>query len=472
VLPAFNPLQDICQNELAPVLSDVSNNGVSGVWSSQINSAVTGIQTFNFTPVSGACALSTTASITVNALPILNAGNDTVLCAGEQITMNATGANTYTWSSGLSNGLIFTPSLGTNTYSVTGTDINGCTASDQLIVVVNPLPTVNAGSDQMICQGNTILLTGSGALTYSWDNGVVNGQMFTPVPGSLTYTVQGTDQNGCIGTDQVNVNVSPTLIPSFQVSGSGCVPLIITLQSTTPNATSCQWFISNGENLTGCNIVTTELLYAGCYDVTLTTEVNGCTSSFTAANVVCAEDLPVAEFSYLPGQITTLDTEVEFSNYSQGANTYVWNFGDGNFSSDFDPSHEFPSENAGEYQVVLIATSAAGCVDTAISIISISEELIFYVPNAFTPDDDSYNPLFMPVFTSGFDPQDYHLTIFNRWGEIVFESYYSEVGWDGTYGVGSDKKICQDGVYTWLIHYKLLKNDASAEVIGHINLLR
>ena len=475
VVPVFNPLQDICQNALAPALGNTSNNGILGVWSSQINSTVTGIQTINFTPDNGQCALPTSLSLMVNTLPAVNAGNDAILCAGDQITINATGANIFIWSNALSNGLIVAPAVGTNTYSVTGTDLNGCSSFDQLTIIVNPLPIVNAGSDQTICQGTSITLTGSGAFSYTWDNGVANGQQFTPSSGNLIYTVEGMDQNGCIGTDQVNINVIPTQVPTFQVIGSGCVPLTIALQNSTPNATNCEWMISNGDVLSGCNTVTTELLQGGCYDVTLTTEVNGCTASFTAVDIVCVEDAPVADFSFNPGTLSTLDPAVQFQNLSSGATNYLWNFGDNSaVNNETDPTHVFPGDASSNYEIMLVAYSQSGCTDTAYAYITVEEELIFWVPNTFTPDGDVYNQTFEPVFTSGFDPYNYHLTIFNRWGEIVFESYDHEIGWDGNYGVvnGGDIFKCQDGTYTWKIEYKMMNNDARQVAIGHVNILR
>jgi gliding motility-associated-like protein len=123
---------------------------------------------------------------------------------------------------------------------------------------------------------------------------------------------------------------------------------------------------------------------------------------------------------------------------------------------------------------MLVAYSASGCTDTAWAVVTIEEELIFYVPNTFTPDDDNYNQTFEPVFTSGFDPYDYHLTIFNRWGEVVFESYNHEIGWDGTYGGVNGGQIfsCQDGTYTWKIEFKVRTNDERKAVVGHVNLIR
>ena len=100
----------------------------------------------------------------------------------------------------------------------------------------------------------------------------------------------------------------------------------------------------------------------------------------------------------------------------------------------------------------------------------ITEELIFYVPNTFTPDNDDFNESFQPIFTSGFDPYDYTLYIFNRWGELIFESNDANVGWNGKYGV--EGEFVQDGTYVWKIEFKTKRNDERKVVVGHVNLLR
>jgi len=121
---------------------------------------------------------------------------------------------------------------------------------------------------------------------------------------------------------------------------------------------------------------------------------------------------------------------------------------------------------------MLIAYSPAGCVDTAYSTIQIYEDLIFYIPNTFTPDNDDYNPTFQPIFTAGYDPYDYTLLIFNRWGEIVFESHNTEIGWDGTYGSNDEIDLVQDGTYTWKIEFKTTRNDERVMRVGHVNIIR
>jgi len=443
-------------------------------------SPVAGTITYTVTGTdANGCINSDQVSVTVNPLPNINAGANQSVCEGTQVTLTATGAVNYSWTGGVTNGLAFTPPVGINTYTVTGTDGNGCINTDQVNVTVNPLPDVFAGNDVTICDGETVTLTGSGASSYTWDNSVNNGVAFVPSLGTLTYTVTGTTLAGCTGTDQVNVTVNPNPVVSFLPDNTiGCTPLTVNFTNNTTDVSNCIWTFSNGTVINGCGTVPVTFEQGGCYDATLTTtSTNGCTSTLTATNIVCAEEPPVASFVPSSNQVSTLDTEVNFENTTIGGETYSWDFGDGSAVSDEEsPAHIYPSEEQGLYPVTLIAYSPLGCPDTAITTIQVYEELIFYVPNTFTPDADDYNPTFKPVFTSGFDPQDYVLYIFNRWGEIIFESRNPEIGWDGSYGTWDQSpkqiELVQDGTYTWKIEFKVSRWDERRVAVGHVNLIR
>ena len=144
-------------------------------------------------------------------MPNVDAGLDQSICDGEQATISASGANTYTWDNMLGSGqsFIVSPST-TTTYTVTGTDGNGCENTDQVTITVNPLPNVDAGLDQSICDGEQATISASGANTYTWDNMLGAGQSFDVSPSTTTtYTVTGTDGNGCENTDQVTITVNP-----------------------------------------------------------------------------------------------------------------------------------------------------------------------------------------------------------------------------------------------------------------------
>ena len=212
------------------------------------------------------CTDTDVVQVTVNPLPIVNAGNDQTVCAGETVTLNASGAQTYVWSNGTANGAGFIP-VATASLNVTGTDANGCSNSDQLSITVNPVPTVNGGADQVVCLGETVVLTASGAATIQWNNGVNNGVGFTAVA-SQSYTVTGTTANGCTDTDvvQVTVNALPTVdLGEDTVTCANYGPITLNAGAGFANY---QW----NNNAT---TATTNAQVTGTYSVTVTDQ-NGC----------------------------------------------------------------------------------------------------------------------------------------------------------------------------------------------------
>lgn len=178
---------------------------------------------------------------------------------------------------------------------------------------------------------------------------------------------------------------------------------------------------------------------------------------------------PFAAFTTGGGLITTENPTVDFVNRSDGGVSYEWTFGDNsNGSSEENPQHVYPS-TPGTYNVNLKVVDVDGCVDSTSMEIIIEDVLLFYIPNSFTPDGNNFNDTFKPVFESGFDPYDFHLTIYNRYGEIIYESYDATVGWDGTYG---NKGIVPAGVYTWSIEFKEKNTDKRHQHNGHVNVFR
>lgn len=409
----------------------------------------------------------------INA-PFIDAGPDQELCEGSDVILladNPDGAD-ISWDNGVTDGVSFIPNVGSQVYTVTA-DIDGCLSTDQVTVTIHPNPVVNAGNDVTVCENESVILTGSGADNYSWDNGVVDGVSFV-VNQTTTYTVVGTTIYGCVGEDDVTVNVESTGDVSFDADNKeGCAPLTTTFTNTSNfNGVNCTWYLSNGTVLQGCNDVVYTFTSPSCYDVTLEVETaNGCIATVTYDDYICIDNDPVAMFTPNPFEISSIDPNVFFSNGSLGATDYDWNFGDGSTSTETNPNHTFPVDEAGDYEVQLIAYSQAGCSDTTQAIVTVIEDIIFYVPNTFTPDNDDFNEVFQPVFTSGFDPFDFHLMIYNRWGELVFESYDASIGWNGTYGESSDK-IVRDGTYIWKIEFKTVNTDERRTHVGHVNVLK
>jgi gliding motility-associated-like protein len=473
--------------------------GVTGAWAGNvatISGTPTASGTFNYsvTTTGGCPPATTTGTITVNPLPTATISGTATICENgmspDIIFTGANGTEPYTFTYNINGGPNLTVnSIGAtanvvvpsnpsgvftyNLVSVSESSVNNCGQAQvgSAVITINSLPNVNAGIDQVACGNDEITLTASGANSYAWDNGVVNGVAFVPI--STTYTVIGTDGNGCTNTDNVSVLVSPVPEPDFNATYNSCEPFIVTLTNTTPGVSAgCTWQVSNGSApIQGCGPITLTMSQAGSYDVTLTiSNLNGCTGSIALVDAFVFEEAPIASFTPYNTTLTTLNTEVHFENGSAGANSYDWTFGDNSpISNVTNPIHVYDDTENGNYLVTLIAYSNAGCSDTAYGYIRVEEEIIYYVPNTFTPDNDSYNQFFQPIFTSGYDPFDYSLLIFDRWGEIIFESHDVTKGWDGTY---SDNYKVQDGTYTWKIEFKTTINDKRVSDIGHVNVLR
>lgn len=396
-------------------------------------------------------------------------------------SVTGTPGGSFSSTSGLvinsSTGVINLQGSNAGTYTVTYTPPAGtCEASSTCTITIHALPNVNAGSDLTVCDGQTVILTATGANQYTWDNGIQNGISFTPTLGTTTYTVTGTSLAGCTNTDQVSVTATPIPTAGFTPDVTmGCVPLTVTFTNTSSGSTNCTWNFGDGTILNGCSSVTNTFTEEGCFDVTLTiTSAGGCQATLSVPSLICVEEAPIAYFIPSTNTVTEFDNQVYFDNESTGAISYAWNFGDNSETSNADnPTHEYPVVEQGQgWTIQLIATSPMGCMDTTYATIFFQEELIFYVPNTFTPDDDDYNQTFQPVFTSGFDPYDFSMWIYNRWGELVFETHDATIGWDGSYGKNREVDMVQDGTYTWKIEFKMSRNDEHKWYAGHVNIIR
>ena len=458
-----------------------SGAGIGGiyVWDGGVSDGVaftpaaTATYTVTGTDANG-CENTDDVVVTVNALPAVDAGDDVTLCVGDWVTLTGSGAGPeadYLWTGGGIDGVAFSPGI-TDDYEVTGTDEFGCVNTDEVTVTVNPLPIIDAGLDQEVCAGDGVVLEGSGAGvggSYIWDGGITDGVEF--VPGvTTTYTVTGTDENGCIGTDDATVVVIPLPNVSFTADELiGCAPMAVNFSSLIDGVTY-EWAFGDGaEGSTGS--VSHTYTNAGLYDVTLTiTTTEGCIGTMTYEGYIDIVEPPIASFSYSPYEITVMDTRVSFTNESLNADSYEWTFGDGSgVNNEIDPDHVYPSVGDVHYTVQLIAYSDYGCQDVVEQIIEVKDVMIYHIPNTFTPDGDSFNESFKPQFISGLDIYDYHLMVFNRWGEMVFESFNADYGWDGFYG---NMGLVDDGVYIWKMEFGETMSDKKHYVDGHVTVLK
>lgn len=407
-------------------------------------------------------------------------------CQGQNpdpVLVNLTGAAPWTLTYQL-NG-VTQPAISTSNPSISLGQVPGiyllsnlqdanCTSSlaASVQISVAPVPIVSV-APLSICQGTSGLLNATVDLpggTFLWSpSNATTAAISVSTNSSTTYTVVYT-LNGCSSTDSATVTVNP--LPSVSMVAdtlNGCAPLSVNFAGNTngdPN--SCSWVLSNGQTLSGCN-PNYVFNQPGCYDVTFSATLNGCLASTTAAQYICVENNPVALFNANPNAVNQDNSTVQFFNMTSGASNYAWDFGDNTTSSEVNPTHIFAA-NGTSYEVTLVATSPFGCSSSYSLTIGYEEGLIYYVPNSFTPDGDQFNQVFLPIFSSGLDSESYHLSIYNRWGELIFESHDVQEGWDGTYPY--DNGVVQDGIYTWRIDFKLKKNDEQKIITGHLNVLR
>lgn len=324
-------------------------------------------------------------------------------------------------------------------------------------------------------QFNDLSTTDDVIVDWDWDFGDGTGSSAEnpthtyTTEGTYTITLIVTTELGC--TDTVNLELemvgSSIAVDFIADITEGCEPLTVQFDNTGESGVSCAWDFGDGTFASSCGSVTHTYLTDGIYDVSLTvTNASGCSGALVRNSYINVFPVPFANFVFTPNAPTTLDTEVAFTNYSIDADSWLWIFDVLGTSSDENPTLIIPGIPA-NYDITLIALTEHGCYDTITKTINVVQDETIYVPNTFTPDGDTFNELFRPYIT-GIDPYDFHMIIFNRWGEIVFESYDATGGWNGAYG----GKLVQDGVYVWQIVTSDLTNDKKLEYYGHVTVLR
>jgi hypothetical protein len=223
------------------------------------------------------CDSIITINLTVNYTPIVFAGNDLTVCQNGQANLSGSGASTYTWDNGITNGVSFVV-LGTTTYTVTGTSAAGCIATDAVTITAIPVPTVDAGANITQCGDQNVTLNGSGAFVYTWNNGVLDGVAFNSPYGTTSYIVTGVDTYGCSNTDIVNVTINA--IPVATITAVDALTL-----TATPSNESYQWIdCATNAEIVGATNPTFNATQNGSYAVIVTSN-GGCVDTSACAIV-------------------------------------------------------------------------------------------------------------------------------------------------------------------------------------------
>lgn len=422
-----------------------------------------------FTDICG-CEISLTYDGTFiidSTIISVNLGNDTLVCVTpfEIVPLEATQGAGLIWSTNETTPTITINSSGTYTLQI---EAAGCTFSDSITVTLFDLLAVDLGENIVFCEDNInfpyVLDAGPNYQSYLWSDGSSSQTLEVSEPGTYFVSV-GSD--GCFSSDSISINAISFNGLIIAQNTAGCAPLstnfLIEFNSNDV-LTDVSWSFGDGNT---SNSLSPTFTYqsSGVYEVSFqATSEQGCEFSIDTSIVISAIPNPVASFVINPN-FPDIGSTVFTQNNSQNADSYSWFLNNDFLSANFTESFSLPEY--GSYIVMLVASNPF-CEDTAIIQINIQEDLIYYVPNTFTPNGDFVNGMFLPVFTSGIDIENYEFLIYNRWGELIFETTNSTTGWDGTY----ENLSSPDGVYIYQIRFKDLYTAKAYEIFGHVNLIR
>lgn len=400
---------------------------------------------------------SGTATIGVNISNfVFSVGSNTQVCSGQQATLTANGAGTYTWYPGNYNGnpVVIVPNV-TQTYTVQA-GVGTCSYSGVQTVSVVPLPVISIGMNtaSVTCVGDPVLLTAYGGVSYVWFPGNFYSPSIIVAPSTpQTYTVIGS-VGTCTGMAVQQVTVEPAVAINFSEPYLELCPgakgtIVVN------GANSYTW---NPGQITG-NTFTVQPDQTSTYTVTA---YNGTCTTIGTINVFV--NGVTANFIENSATSSYIDP-VEFTNLSSNSVINNWYFSNGQTSTQTDPRISF--DEPGTYVACLLTQNNIGCLDTICKAIHVGcpEDAVF-IPNTFTPNDDGLNDIFR-VSTVGQCLETFEMIIFDRWGENIFSSDKLEKGWDGKI----KGTFAKNDVYVYMVNYTMI-NKKSYSKTGHVALMK
>jgi gliding motility-associated-like protein len=398
--------------------------------------------------------------ITVDPSPTAEAGTPQSICTGQSATLVATGGGTYQWSTGSTTSTINVNPVSTTTYSVTVTS-NGCSATDNVMITVNPLPNVQITSfSDASCGANDGSAIASGGISYLWSNGQTTASITGLAPNN--YSVTATDINGCIA--DTNVTIGQISAPSATASSTNenCNQSngIATVVASGGTGNYAYTWSTNPQQTTA----TATGLPADTYTVTVT---DGSNCSATTSAIILPIPGPTASFTAFPMPVHINETISFLDNSNGNIVSWQWNFDDGSQETGTSINHQYTTP--GKYTVTLVVTDNSGCLDSYSDTITVKNHFILSIPNAFSPDGDGLNDSFFPV-GEGIDPNNYDMKIFDRWGNILFHTTDMNEPWKGTLN-NNETANKVTGVYVYRIIVKEI-NGSEYEFTGSITLLK
>ncbi len=464
------------------------NNGVTWQASNTMGGFAAGTYTVCARNTLG-CQKCTTATLTNPPAIVMTVSNDTLICQNgtASIWASAVGGATYSYHWDHSPALVSATQVSplvNGYYPVQAESDLGCWSNmDSIYVTVRSPLSAIMSPDVFTCPGyeDSLMISASGGIgapyTFTWSTGQTDTGAESQLNDSplITTTYSVTINDGCETTPITlsgMINALPVPVPQILIDEPvQCEPAVFTLYNPDSiNTMSSIWRISNGDEFMDVDSLVSSSTMNGTYNVQLiVTSLDGCIDSTTFTDTLLVMQTPVADFKWSPDPITMFNTQVLFTEYSLYANTYEWSFpgASPNSSTNEDQTVMYPDGQTGTYYVTLIATSYLGCKDTITKEVVILPEVIIYAPNTFTPDGDEFNQTWR-IHIEGVDEFDFDLQVYNRWGEIIWESHDVNAAWDGTY----NGEPVPQGTYTWVIRTREIISDKKYVWNGTINLIK
>jgi gliding motility-associated-like protein len=460
-----------------------------GAQTTQTATALTaGVYTVTVTDNNG-CSVTGSVNVTQPApTQIIVSPTDTI-CVGENAIIYGAGyggtpSYTYFWTPSTFSGggpHVVNPTT-TATYDVYLTDANGCVSPTETITLfVNPPLSVTA-TDATVCSGSFVTISATagggngGPYTYTWSNTVTGAsQSVSPPIGLSPFDYVVTVDDGCslLASDTATVTVNPLPV-SFMLANdtAGCEDFTVTFNGVSDIGTSYVWDFGDGSPTQTGEPATHTYMNSGTYNVTLTvTSALGCSSTITTPGYITVFPAPTAAFSSSPTTVTQTAPLVSFLDQSTGViNSWLWDFDyPSGIYTDTLQNPSFSYNDTGSYIVQLVVMNNFGCTDTALNTVEILPEYTFYAPNAFTPfNHDGINDIFM-VQGVGINPDDFEMSIYDRWGNMIYKTDDITKGWDGRANGG--KNLAQIDVYVWKVNTTDYKGDAH-QYIGTVTIVK
>lgn len=339
-------------------------------------------------------------------------------------------------------------------------------------------PTFNPGPGQCIYNNNfnfTALGDFEGGGTFTWDFGSnatpqtantqnCNNVVFDTV-GSFPVTLT-VAENGCTETHTENVFVYPKPIANYGLeSPVACElqPVHFMDSSITDSPLTFQWSFGDGSGSVSANPYHAYASVGAYFTSVIITTTHGCKDTFALPAAVTVFPSPQAGFSVTPRDTSISYPFINMFDESSGASECFINWGDGTIQYDCNVGHDYTKP--GTYTVMQVVVNPSGCYDTAYSEVIIRPEFLFWVPNAFTPNGNDVNDVFKPKIIG---VHDYTLWIFDRWGELIYETHNSDSGWNGYF----NGKLCSNDVYVYKIIFRDDVRNDPHQYIGRVTLVR